>query len=135
MVTRSAEVRLDSTPQTAGRARRFVTHTLTGWQLVAATIETAALLTSELVTNALRYGRGAVGVLVEQRRRTVRVSVHDQQRDLPRRVAVADDSERGRGMWLVEALAKRWGAERLPDDGKHVWFEVDIIEGGPQAKL
>jgi two-component sensor histidine kinase len=90
---------------------------------------------SELVTNALRYGRGAVGVLVEQRRRTVRVSVHDWQRDLPRRRAVEGDSERGRGLWLVEALAKRWGAERLPDHGKRVWFEVDIIEGGRQAKL
>jgi anti-sigma regulatory factor (Ser/Thr protein kinase) len=126
MVTRSAEVRLNSTPQASRRARRFVTGTLAGWQVVAVTIDTVVLLTSELVTNALRYGRGAVGVLIEQRRRIVRVSVRDDRPDLPRQVAVAADSERGRGLWLVEALAKRWGAERLPDDGKQVWFEVEV---------
>jgi anti-sigma regulatory factor (Ser/Thr protein kinase) len=126
MVIRSAEVRLDSTPQTPGRARRFVTGTLAGWQIVAVTIDTVVLLTSELVTNALRYGRGAVNVLIEQRKRTVRVSVQDGHRDLPRLLPVDDDSERGRGLWLVEALANRWGTKRLPDDRKHVWFEVEI---------
>ena len=126
MVIRSAEVRLDSTTQTAGRARRFVTETLARWQIVAATMETIVLLTSEVVTNAVRHGRGAVSVLIEQRKRTVRVSVQDQHRDLPGLLPIDDDSERGRGLWLVEALAKRWGTNHLPDDGKHVWFEVEI---------
>ncbi|MDP9207466.1 MAG: ATP-binding protein, partial [Actinomycetota bacterium] len=84
MVIRSAEVRLESTTQTAGHARRFVTATLARWQIVAATMETIVLLTSEVVTNAVRHGRGAVSVLIEQRKRTVRVSVQDQHRDLPR---------------------------------------------------
>jgi anti-sigma regulatory factor (Ser/Thr protein kinase) len=128
MVIRSAEVRLDSTAQTAGRARRFVTATLARWQIVAAAMETIVLLTSEVVTNAVRHGRGAVSVVVEQHKRTVRVSVQDQHRDLPRLLPIDDDSERGRGLWLVEALAKRWGTKRLPD-GKHVWFDVEIQNG------
>jgi hypothetical protein len=33
----------------------------------------------------------------------------------------------GRGLWLVEALAARWGCEALPD-GKRVWFEVPCAE-------
>jgi hypothetical protein len=33
----------------------------------------------------------------------------------------------GRGLWLVGALAARWGCEALPD-GKRVWFEVPCAE-------
>ena len=34
----------------------------------------------------------------------------------------------GRGLWLVEALADRWGCEVLPD-GNRVWFEVPCADG------
>ncbi len=31
----------------------------------------------------------------------------------------------GRGLMIVDAVANRWGYERRPGGGKHVWFEVD----------
>jgi hypothetical protein len=32
----------------------------------------------------------------------------------------------GFGLFLVQELAARWGVERVVDDGKQVWFELDL---------
>jgi two-component sensor histidine kinase len=124
MSQRSAVVELDPLPQSAGRARQFVHRTLGAWQVLATTVETAMLLASELVTNALRHGRGRVALRVEQRRRSVRVIVQDADPALPRPVAAGLEAEGGRGLRLVELLAERWGTETVPGGGKQVWFEL-----------
>ncbi|HEV8652911.1 MAG TPA: ATP-binding protein [Actinomycetes bacterium] len=124
MSQRSAEVKLDPLPQSAGRARQFVQRTLGTWQVVATTVETAVLLANELVTNALRHGRGRVALRVEKRRRSVRVSVHDADPRPPRPAAPDPEAENGRGLRLVELLAERWGTEPVPGHGKRVWFEL-----------
>ena len=126
MAQRSAQVRFARSPQSAARARRFVARTLAAWQVLAGAAETAVLLTSELVTNALRYSQGSVDLHLEviEQTQTVRVSVHDADPRMPQLLAVAAEAENGRGLWLVDALAKRWGTEQLPGDGKQVWFEL-----------
>jgi anti-sigma regulatory factor (Ser/Thr protein kinase) len=128
MAQRSAQVRFTPSPQSAARARHFVARTLAAWQVLTEAAETAVLLTSELVTNALRYSQGSVDLhlhleVIEQTQ-TVRVSVHDADPRMPQLLAVAAEAENGRGLWLVDALAKRWGTEQLPGDGKQVWFEL-----------
>jgi anti-sigma regulatory factor (Ser/Thr protein kinase) len=126
MPQRSAQVRFAPSPQSAARARHFVARTLAAWQVLTGAAETAVLLTSELVTNALRYSQGLVNVHVDvdEQTQTVRISVHDADPRMPQLLAVPAEAENGRGLWLVDALAKRWGTEQLPGDGKQVWFEL-----------
>jgi len=88
--------------------------------------ETAILLTSELVTNALKHGESPVTVAVSWSVEHLRVEVHDRSRYLPApwpaRIAV--DDEAGRGLLLVDTLATDWGFYRTPG-GKAVYFTLD----------
>jgi anti-sigma regulatory factor (Ser/Thr protein kinase) len=82
----------------------------------------AALLTSELVTNAVQHACTPVGVAVSLTRDRLRVEVTD------RSTAVAalrePDVNGGRGLRLVESISSRWGV--VPHGGgKVVWFELD----------
>jgi serine phosphatase RsbU (regulator of sigma subunit) len=62
----------------------------------------------------LRLRRGGAAVWVE---------VFDSDLRLPRIRTAAETDEGGRGLYLVDRLAKRWGS-RPTRDGKVVWFEV-----------
>lgn len=92
--------------------------------------DTAALLTTELVTNAVLHGRTApgreVGVRYVLSEGTVRVEVSDACDDLPVWDSSAGaEAECGRGLVLLEALADAWGVEaRAHSIGKTVWFEL-----------
>jgi len=85
--------------------------------------ETAELLTSELVTNAVLHARSDLTVHVCQHDDVVRVAVDDGSDASPRPRDPDAGSLGGRGLPLVETLAARWGWEPLPA-GKRVWFEV-----------
>src|SRR6516165_6761950 len=67
----------------------------------------------------LRLRRGASSVWVE---------VFDTDMRLPRIRSAAETDEGGRGLYLVDQLASRWGS-RPTKDGKAVWFEVAIGPG------
>ncbi|MCU1483639.1 MAG: domain S-box protein [Actinomycetia bacterium] len=86
--------------------------------------EIAALLASELVTNALVHATGPFRISVEPLDGAVRIVVTDGSEQEP--VVQAPDTERpgGRGVYLVDALASRWGVQRMTG-GKAVWFELD----------
>jgi anti-sigma regulatory factor (Ser/Thr protein kinase) len=87
-------------------------------------VEIAELLTSELVTNAVRHAATEILLRVEVEERTIRVEVKDESTAMPR---VRDDvGVGGYGLRIVDELASRWGIERLPNDGKTVWFELDL---------
>lgn len=93
------------------------------------TLRVLELLTSELVTNAVKYGRGSevvVDLLTGDGELGVRV--HDANPEPPRLVDPAPHSFGGRGMRLVEQLAQRWGVERS-GRGKAVWFCVGTRAG------
>ncbi|MFI2026674.1 ATP-binding protein [Streptomyces buecherae] len=109
-------------------ARRFVTACLVsvGHREV---IDAAALLTSELVANAVDHGtngvQATVGVHVWCEATRLHVEVRDPSDAPPRRSAVSELDEQGRGLALVDALATRWGYDNTsPGPGKRVWFEV-----------
>ncbi|WP_372510428.1 ATP-binding protein [Actinomadura madurae] len=96
---------------------------MAGWGLESLT-DTAQLLVSELVTNALVHGAGSLGLRMV-RGRTLLCEVRDDGADLPHlRHADATD-ESGRGLQLVNHLAARWGTHRV-EGGKIVWFEQCI---------
>jgi anti-sigma regulatory factor (Ser/Thr protein kinase) len=84
----------------------------------------AQLLVSELVTNAVRYGRPPIEVRVRcDPGQGVHVWVRDggPGRPLLREPGVDDDG--GRGLPLVKALSSAWGVQPLPT-GKQVWFRL-----------
>jgi anti-sigma regulatory factor (Ser/Thr protein kinase) len=87
----------------------------------------AALLTSELVANAVRHAHSEVDVRLSRTGSGVRIEVadHDPHPLAPRRPG-PDDTD-GRGLYLVGALARDWGV-RLSPPGKTVWFELDLVD-------
>jgi anti-sigma regulatory factor (Ser/Thr protein kinase) len=126
-----ASLTLAAVPQSAATARRFIADICNAAQLGEDTCATAALLVSELVTNAIRYGgsRAVLEAAVPGGR--LRVSVKD---DNPRLPVVGQHpdltAESGRGLQLVSALADDWGVESLDAGGKAVWFTLSIDPAG-----
>jgi hypothetical protein len=86
-------------------------------------VETALLLTSELVTNAVRHGRSDVRLQVAVDGDLLRVDVGDDNSRHPLRKPSDLGALDGRGLQIVELLALRWGVDDEPL-GKRVWFEL-----------
>ncbi len=107
----------------AARARHFLGHTLRSWGLDDAVAD-AELLVSELVTNAILHARSASRVKVERTGAVVRVAVCDGSSVTPRVRDYGPNAVTGRGMFLVDRIARRWGVD-VDGNGKCVWFEVD----------
>ena len=84
---------------------------------------TFALLTSELVTNAVLHARTSANVLVERRDGCIRVGVRDKSATPPVMRAAPHESATGRGLAFVDALSDRWGYDAVVG-GKVVWFEM-----------
>ncbi|MCZ7458289.1 ATP-binding SpoIIE family protein phosphatase [Streptomyces sp. WMMC940] len=108
----------DSAP---GRARRLARRALARWGLEELS-DSVELLVSEVVTNAVRYAERPVTLRL-LRTDVLRCEVGDDSPQLPRQRRARDTDEGGRGLFLVNRLARRWGATRL-STGKVVWFEL-----------
>lgn len=92
--------------------------------LDAADVQALALMVSELVSNAVEHGRGAVSIeLVSVEGGRLRVGIADGSDTGPLRRRVAPGALSGRGLEIVERLALDWGWEPLEGGGKLVWFE------------
>ncbi|MFI8851436.1 SpoIIE family protein phosphatase [Streptomyces sp. NPDC053499] len=117
-------------PRSVARARELTCEQLSAWGLDALS-DTAELLVSELVTNALRYGEGNIRLrlLLE---RTLVCEVWDAGQVQPRRRRARDTDEGGRGLQLVDLLSTGWGSRRVPS-GKAVWFQMPRPEEGKAA--
>ncbi|MGX5184234.1 SpoIIE family protein phosphatase [Streptomyces avermitilis] len=113
-------------PRSVGRAREYARGQLVSWDLEPL-VDTAELLVSELVTNALRYGEGEIRLrlLLD---RTLVCEVWDAGLVQPRRRRARDTDEGGRGLQLVGLLSAGWGSRRTPR-GKTVWFELPLPDG------
>lgn len=113
-------------PRSVGRAREYARCQLLSWGL-GPLVDTAELLVSELVTNALRYGEGEITLrlLLD---RTMVCEVWDAGLVQPRRRRARDTDEGGRGLQLVGLLSAAWGSRRAPH-GKTVWFELPLPNG------
>ncbi|WP_437097150.1 ATP-binding protein [Streptomyces sp. enrichment culture] len=124
-----AEVPLPSRPESAATARRLTQVViLRQWGLGARITEDAVLLVSELVGNAVRHtGARVFGLRLRRRRGWIRVEVRDPSRGLPCLMPVQDMDVSGRGLFLVDKLADRWGVDLLPR-GKTTWFEMRVAD-------
>ncbi|MGW7271207.1 SpoIIE family protein phosphatase [Streptomyces sp. NPDC054864] len=109
----------DATPS---RARRLARSALERWGLQELT-DSVELLVSEVVTNAVRYASRPVTLRL-LRTDVLRCEVGDDVPQLPRLRQARATDEGGRGLYLVNKLARRWGATRL-STGKVVWFELN----------
>ncbi|QEU92103.1 serine/threonine protein phosphatase [Streptomyces kanamyceticus] len=109
----------DATPS---RARRLARSALVRWGLEDMT-DSVELLVSEVVTNAVRYASRPVTLRL-LRTDVLRCEVGDDVPQLPRLRQARATDEGGRGLYLVNKMARRWGATRL-STGKVVWFELN----------
>jgi serine phosphatase RsbU (regulator of sigma subunit) len=107
----------------ARRARGLIRRPLRRWGL-SDLQPVAELLVSELVTNAVRYAQGKVGLRLILEGGLV-LEVMDDSAALPRLRHPDEDDERGRGLQVVSQVAQRWGARRS-QSGKVVWCELPL---------
>ncbi|MFD7015984.1 SpoIIE family protein phosphatase [Streptomyces sp. NPDC059928] len=112
---------LDPEETAPGRARRLARRALERWGLEELT-DSVELLVSEVVTNAVRYAERPVTLRL-LKTDVLRCEVGDDSPQLPRQRRARETDEGGRGLFLVNRLARRWGATRL-SGGKVVWFEL-----------
>ncbi|POX50824.1 PAS sensor protein [Streptomyces sp. Ru71] len=116
-----AEWRLGHDPREVRRARRLVHDQLLAWGLPDA-VESAQLLVSEVVTNAVRHtdgGRIGLRLVLAD---ALLVEVTDEGAELPALLEKGRLEESGRGLRVVSRLAREWGAS-AQGQGKTVWFE------------
>jgi anti-sigma regulatory factor (Ser/Thr protein kinase) len=112
--------RLESVGEAVGEARHLVTSFLRARSIPEPMIADAALVTSELVTNAVRYGRPPLDLRARVEAHEVLIEVRDRAVYQPRKLRPDENDEHGRGLQIVAALADRWGT-RPTEQGKAVW--------------
>ncbi|MFD7990866.1 ATP-binding protein [Streptomyces mexicanus] len=113
-------------PGSPAQARRLTRSRLTGWSVCEDTCDTAALVVSELVTNAIVHTASSQIVCelhdVDDR---VRIAVRDEgcAPGEPHPSPQRPEEEHGRGLLLIEALCHAWGAQEH-GSGLVVWAEL-----------
>jgi anti-sigma regulatory factor (Ser/Thr protein kinase)/anti-anti-sigma regulatory factor len=123
------ELLLAPTPTAAAAARAFVREVCEYWQLAlpdASVMDRAVLLANELVTNAVVHAHTEIWLRLELRGDRLHIAVRDGSPRLLRLVTPGWQAEGGRGLWLVEQLARAWGVNRHPDGGKVVWCVLNL---------
>jgi LuxR family maltose regulon positive regulatory protein len=120
-----ARLALGPVPTAAAAGRRFVGEVCGHWGLQVLT-EPAALLASELVTNAVVHARTALELSVELRGSRLQVAVHDHDPNLLGLLAAKDGTGRGLGLLIVDQVAKAWGVRQDGARGKTVWCALDL---------
>ncbi len=117
-------------------AREFTGRILRGWGLLAVA-DDAALVVSELVTNALRHGvgercevAGQVELIWWRRAGQLVCAVTDPGAQAPVMAQPGAFAEAGRGLHVIQALSAAWGWTRLGGRRKAVWAALRVPEPG-----
>ena len=127
-VLQKRRVTLAAEPAAAGAARSQVQATIQAWEIPVDT-SIAVLLTSELVTNAIRHEKGdTITLVITCAYGQLHVDVHDTSCTLPVPMDGSPDAETGRGLVLVASLCSSWGHYRTPT-GKAVYFTLAFQAG------
>jgi anti-sigma regulatory factor (Ser/Thr protein kinase) len=101
-------------------ARHLIVEQVRKWQ--CANVDDAALVLSELVTNAVVHAGGAVRIAVTPDGDHVRIEVHDHESEQPNLRAYSANPG-GLGLHIVDQLSERWGSQPT-GTGKFVWAVV-----------
>jgi anti-sigma regulatory factor (Ser/Thr protein kinase) len=94
-------------PENVRHARRIARTALAAWG-ADDLVDSAEMLVSELVTNAMRYGCGPVDLTLALTGDCLRIAVADEGPCLPVPRTACDDAQSGRGLMIVEMLADSW---------------------------
>jgi serine/threonine-protein kinase RsbW len=119
---------LPAAPTAVTAARYQAVDAIADWdvELDDDVVHTAELVISELVTNSVRHtATGQVSMEVRIVEAVLRIEVCDSSPVLPEPGLPDGHSENGRGLFLVAALAERYGVEPTPD-GKRCWAEIAL---------
>jgi anti-sigma regulatory factor (Ser/Thr protein kinase) len=122
---RHAEIVLASESASLSAARSFVSSMLDVWDCEDPD-EVVTLLTSEIVSNAVRHAVGSVGLevaIVHEGELRVQARDHSPHAAVVRRRNPGGVG--GHGLQIVATLARRWGVDRY-EDTKVVWFEASV---------
>jgi len=145
----SRTLRLPAAASAAVVSRRHVRQLLQAWQL-AAVIDMAELMASELVANAVTAAQAPDGRVFPEEprlppkpsqlgvRRTevsVIIEVADPNPEPPVLQRPGPMDEGGRGLRIIEILATRWGYYAAQGGGKVVWCEIALAGTGPAGLL
>jgi anti-sigma regulatory factor (Ser/Thr protein kinase) len=117
-------IRLEPSGSAPAQARRVVRAVLA--EVVSEDMsQTAELLVSELVTNAITHGTGTVTVSIDCTDDTLAVTVSDDDPAVPELQPECLMAVGGRGLRMIESLASAWGVTPREDGpGKDVWFRL-----------
>ncbi|MFE0450240.1 SpoIIE family protein phosphatase [Streptomyces sp. NPDC058914] len=121
----TAHWEIPADPTAVSKAREWITRQLTLWGLDDL-LFTTELIVSELVTNAIRYGRAPMDLRLI-RHNVLVCEVTDSSSTQPRLRRARTTDEGGRGLFLVAQLGGRWGC-RHGQNGKTIWSEQAIEE-------
>lgn len=121
----TATWQLPARDDTAARARTLASAALRRWHTSDQAQDSALLVISELVTNAVLFSTGPVRVRLVRAGGRLICEVGDTGNGRPRlrRGQVLDDS--GRGLHIIHKLSTRWGV-RWTNAGKAVWAELEL---------
>jgi anti-sigma regulatory factor (Ser/Thr protein kinase) len=117
-------------PAAISRARNLIAEHLRQWR--CATPDDAALVVSELVTNAIVHAGGAARITVTREGDDVRIDVHDNGPGFPD-LRTANTGPGGHGLHIVDQLSKQWGS-RPTATGKLVWAVVPCTDQPPTER-
>ena len=139
----AASFELPSTPGAAHQARHTVRELLKTWQVTDPDVRyDILLLTSELVTNAVRHGGERVMLHASVAQTKFEVVVEDGSPVLPEPPLhavedgeLASRAESGRGLVIVAAVAAAWGVDELSTGGKRVWAQVAMTPSLPEQRI
>ncbi|APY85073.1 ATP-binding protein [Streptomyces alfalfae] len=133
--SRTFTQQFSSTRRGARLARLLAAEQLRTWPVPPAVADRAEQIVAELAANAALHGslQGRdfrLRLVLDTAVGALRVAVTDARGERPpvlsADIGTPPDSESGRGLVLVEALADRWGTEPYPPSGKTVWAECAI---------
>ena len=127
-----AELMLGAEYDAVPRARQFVVEVLR--EVPDGQREDAELIVAELVTNALLHGAPPVTLRVRCSPEAVRLDVEDRSRQRPVVMRSRTDAMTGRGLGLVDYLARTWGVDGADHGGKVVWAELSSAPPPAEAE-
>jgi anti-sigma regulatory factor (Ser/Thr protein kinase) len=129
MMTRDTK-EFEPVTESVSSARRFVRSAV--GPLDADLADDAALLVSELATNAVIHAATRYSVTVTQVDGGIRIDVRDESPATARRCRYGTDAATGRGLGMVADLSASWGVD-IDGDGKVVWFVLHVTDGAQYA--
>lgn len=117
------ERHFEPTSQQVARARHFAAAQARRWGVASSEVE---IVVDELATNAVLHARSDFTVRVSLEGRSMLVEVSDANPRSPEPAVPTTAALSGRGLVMVDRLARSWGVRSQAPRGKTVWAELDV---------